>query len=297
MITSPIFYMGNKKKLIDKGLVDLFPSNIDTFVDLFGGSAVVSLNTKANRYILNDKDKYLYSLYEMFSIFSADQIINTVNCIVDEYGLARERTKRNVFQDKEKIACYKKAYNNLRIHYNQYGGVWYFYALMFYSFSQQFRFNNKGEFNMPCGNDYFSKKNENYIREASDFFRTPNTFISCLDFEEVLEFENEFMTDKYFVYCDPPYLNTTAVYNERGNGWSESDEKRLLNWLDKLSQRGVRFALSANKSCRGKTNDILLRWLEEHPDYNVHSFDDFDYCPCGKGKSNVHEILVTNYKV
>ena len=41
-----------------------------------------------------------------------------------------------------------------------------FYTLMFYSFSQQFRFNNKGEFNMPCGNDCFSDKNKEYIRSG-----------------------------------------------------------------------------------------------------------------------------------
>jgi len=31
-IKSPIFYMGNKKKLINKGLIELFPKNINTFV-------------------------------------------------------------------------------------------------------------------------------------------------------------------------------------------------------------------------------------------------------------------------
>ena len=50
-IISPIFYMGNKKKLIMKGLIDLFPKDINMFVDLFSGSAVVSMNVKANIYI------------------------------------------------------------------------------------------------------------------------------------------------------------------------------------------------------------------------------------------------------
>ena len=45
MIISPIFYMGNKKKLIKKGLVDLFPKNINTFVEPFGGTGIVSMNT------------------------------------------------------------------------------------------------------------------------------------------------------------------------------------------------------------------------------------------------------------
>ena len=55
--------MGNKKRLIQKGLIELFPKNIDTFYDLFGGSGVVVLNTNANKYILNELDANTYSLY------------------------------------------------------------------------------------------------------------------------------------------------------------------------------------------------------------------------------------------
>lgn len=47
VIVSPIFYMGNKRRLIKKGLIDLFPKDINTFVDVFAGSAVVSMNTQA----------------------------------------------------------------------------------------------------------------------------------------------------------------------------------------------------------------------------------------------------------
>lgn len=64
---SPIFYMGNKRKLVKKGLTDLFPKDIDTFVEPFAGSCIVSMNTKANKYIVNDIDKNLYSLYDLFS--------------------------------------------------------------------------------------------------------------------------------------------------------------------------------------------------------------------------------------
>ena len=59
MIISPIFYMGNKKKLIQKGLIDLFPNDIDCFIDVFAGSSVVSMNVKANQYYINDNDKNL----------------------------------------------------------------------------------------------------------------------------------------------------------------------------------------------------------------------------------------------
>ena len=44
---TPIFYMGNKSKLINRGLCELFPKNINTFIDLFCGSGIVSLNVES----------------------------------------------------------------------------------------------------------------------------------------------------------------------------------------------------------------------------------------------------------
>ena len=92
----------------------------------------------------------------MFAFNSADQIITAVEDNIERYGLARERTKRNEFHDKAKIEQYKSAYNSLRDEYNSTFNIFDFYTLMFYSFSQQFRFNNKGLFIMPFGNDCFS---------------------------------------------------------------------------------------------------------------------------------------------
>ncbi|EAV9692004.1 DNA adenine methylase, partial [Campylobacter coli] len=46
-ISSPILYMGNKNRLIRRGLINLFPKNINHFIDAFAGSATVSMNTQA----------------------------------------------------------------------------------------------------------------------------------------------------------------------------------------------------------------------------------------------------------
>lgn len=90
-IISPIFYMGNKKKLINKGLTDYFPDSIRVFVDVFAGSSVVGMNVKADKHIVNDSDSNLVKLYELFKTNSADKIISHINSRIDEYGLARER--------------------------------------------------------------------------------------------------------------------------------------------------------------------------------------------------------------
>lgn len=187
-VISPIFYMGNKKKLIKKDLIDLFPKNINTFVDLFAGSGIVSMNVMADKYFINDIDPHLIELYNMFRKYSADTIIEHIENRIHEFGLAKERTKRNEFKDKGKIEQYKNAYMKLRKEYNEQKdkSVLDFYTLMFYSFSQQFRFNNNGEFNMPCGNDCFSEKNKEYIINGCDFFGKDNVKISNIDFKKMI---------------------------------------------------------------------------------------------------------------
>ena len=87
MIYSPIFYTGNKTKLIKKGLIDLFPKNINKFIDVFTGSGVVALNTKANEYILNDINPYVIELLQMFLKHEPQDIIKNIELIIDKFQL------------------------------------------------------------------------------------------------------------------------------------------------------------------------------------------------------------------
>ena len=282
--------MGNKKKLINKGLIDLFPANIHRFIDLFAGSGIVAMNAKSKEFIINDIDSNLYDLFTLFKTTDSKNIISHIQNRIDEYGLARERTKRNQFEDKEKIDLYKNAYMNLRTHYNYNRNILDFYTLMFYSFSQQFRFNSKGEFNMPCGNDYFSNKNEDYIRNGCNFFSKPSVKITNFDFRKLPV--GRLKSDD-FVYLDPPYFNTTATYNEN-NSWDEDDEIDLFNLCEKLNDNGIKWGMSNVFQCKGKINEHLIKWCEKN-NWNVHTFDKFTYMACGKGNSNATEVFITNY--
>ena len=284
--------MGNKKKLINKGLIDLFPKDINTFYDLFAGSAIVSMNVEANKYFVNDIDYHLYELYAMFKVFSDDVIIRHIEDRIDEYGLARERTKRNEYKDKEKIEQYKAAYMKLRTEYNKYQGanVLDFYTLMFYSFSQQFRFNSKGDFNMPCGNDCFSEKNKEYISNGTKFFKRDNVKINNGDFQKLCVEE---LNKDDFVYLDPPYFNTTATYNEN-NGWSEDDENTLYSLCERLNENKIKFGISNVFENKNTKNQKLIDWCDKNK-WNVYTFDKFTYMACGKGNSNAKEVFITNY--
>lgn len=291
MIISPIFYMGNKKKLIKKGLIDLFPKNIDTMIDLFGGSAVVSMNTVAKRYYISDIDSNLVSLYQLFKYENSEKIIEHIEGRIRDFGLAKERTRRCDFKGKEDIIDkYKKSYMNFRKHFNENKNVLDFYTLMFYSFSQQFRFNNKGDFNMPYGTDCFSELNKQYIKNGCNFFNNENVFIGKSDFRML---NIDMLKENDFVYLDPPYLNTTAVYNEN-EGWNLKDEDDLYNLCEKLDSKNIKFGLSNVFSNKGVENTKIKKWCDEN-NWNVYTFDKVSYSACGKGNSNAKEVFITNY--
>lgn len=285
-IISPIFYMGNKKKLIKKGLTTLFPSSIDTFIDLFAGSAIVSMNTVANRYVINDIDINLNKFYRMFRDNSSEDIIYQILSNIEKFGLKRTRTE----QDSPDSEEYKQRYIHLRNYANQTKDWIDIYTCMFYAFSQQMRFNSHGLFNMPFGNRAFNEQNEIYIQNGCEFFSENDVFITQKDFREI---KVDKLKEGDFVYLDPPYLNTTATYTENG-GWSQSDEDDLLTLCEQIDSQGLKFGLSNVFSCKGKENTYLTEWCKAKG-WNVCSFDKFTYMACGKGNANAKEVYICNY--
>ena len=148
---------------------------------------------------------------------------------------------------------------------------------------------------MPFGNDTFSEPNKQYIRNGCKFFSKPEAVWYNADFRTLLTSIQKNLTSEDFLYFDPPYYITTAVYNERGdNKWSEAEEQDLYRWLDVLNQRGVRWGLSNVLSNKDVRNDILCDWLSEN-DYKIHHFESHTYMACGKGNSNADEVFITNY--
>lgn len=95
-----------------------------------------------------------------------------------------------------------------------------------------------------------------------------------------------------FVYCDPPYLITLGSYNDgkRGfNGWNETEEIRLLKYLEKLNKKGVKFMLSNVLEHKELKNSLLIDWINRNG-FKVIEYD-------GKARKNRNEIIVVNYEV
>jgi DNA adenine methylase len=101
------------------------------------------------------------------------------------------------------------------------------------------------------------------------------------------------------VYCDPPYLITTGSYNDgkRGfTGWGDQEELNLLNILDSLTTRRIKFALSNVLVHKGLTNNILLKWLDFNNYYLTEVDNNFNNSNYQSRKiGDTREVFITNY--
>ncbi len=282
--------MGNKKRLIQKGLIELFPKNIDTFYDLFGGSGVVALNTNANKYILNELDANIYSLYTILKENNPKDIINHIESRVDEYDLPRKSTHSSK-TSKEERDFYKEHYMKFRDDYNKSKNPLDLFILMNYCMSQTIRFNNKGEFNMPFGSDRFIK--EKHSQRFVDFHNLLNQDNFKITNKSYIEFNPALFNEKDFIYLDPPYLNTVATYNENGK-WDNDRQNELLDYCLYIIKSGRRFAMSNVFKNRDFVNTDLINWCEDN-NLNVYSFEGFNYSNFGKANSESKEVLIMNY--
>lgn len=303
---SPIFYMGNKERLIKKGLLELFPKDINYFVEPFCGSGVVSLNVKANNYLLNDNNGDVIALLNIFKSNTKEEITKHISDRIKEFGLNETTTDIRQGVNEGVRNFYKEKYNTFRDFYNTSleKNVLDLYTLTYYSHSNLMRFSGKGNFNVPRANDlrkfnvsfgnqsYSNSKHGEKIQNGCEFFSQDNVTICNEDFREVFKC---IATEGTFIYCDPPYLNTTAIYNEKHRGgWNIEDDYALFNHLDKLHQRGGKFGMSNVFENKGIVNQHLIDWVEENG-YNVHFFNGFSYAAMGKGNAKSVEVYICNY--
>lgn len=170
------------------------------------------------------------------------------------------------------------------------------YTLMVYGFNNDIRFNKYGEYNLPVGKTDFNKNNYNKITTFNKKAKEKNIKFICTEYNSKEAKKYLFKAD--FVYIDPPYLITTAVYNE-GNNWNDSKEKDLISLLDELNKKNIKFALSNVLTKVGVENSILKNWLDKNENKNVTFKNmNYHYRSCSYNKkdrdANEQEVLITN---
>lgn len=279
LIKSPLNYTGGKFKLLPQ-ILPLFPNEVDTFYDIFCGGCNVGINVNANKVICSDIEEHVINFMRDLIKISTQEALRTLKNTINLYRLSKTN---------------EEGFKRIRTDYNTGLNSWdMFYAMITNAFNYQIRFNKLGQYNMPFGRDrssFNTTLEKNFIKFLDKIHKIDIEFYNN-DFNKI---DIDSLRSNDFVYCDPPYLITLASYNEK-DGWNENKEKELLNLLDKINNKGIKFALSNVLENKGKSNDILKEWSKK---YNMHylnnTYGNCNYHAKDKSKNNTVEVLITNY--
>ena len=297
---SPLNYIGGKARILDQ-LLPVFPEHVSTFVDLFCGGCNVGINTYAERYIYNDSNRELIGLLKMFLRLNTKTILERLDEIVENYGFSRTKDHNFAYYggnpmkgvsryNKEPFLRLRQDYNNTPRNNQHYIML---YALIVFGFNNQMRFNDRGEYNLPVGKRDFNDVIRHKLEVFVDKLKEQRPLMQNKDFRR---FDINQLDTQSLVYLDPPYLISTATYNE-GGGWTEREETDLLRFMDVLNARGIKFVLSNMLEHKGRKNQLLINWIGQR---NLHVVDiNMDYSNSNyqvEGKdSGTKEVLVKNY--
>ena len=295
---SPLFYVGDKYKLL-KEIKEYFPINIDRFIEPFLGGGSVFLNVNASKYFLNDIDRHIYMLHQYLvsQALSPDIFFKNIEKTVKYYNLSRSYLEDVVptsYKDKWKKTYYakynKEGYLKLRDHFNKSNkkDMLVLYLLIIYGFNRMLRFNSKNLFNIPVGNVDFNNNTYVALMDYFNFVKDKDIKFFNLDYKDFL-INLEFKKDD-FIYLDPPYLISNSEYNKL---WNENNEKNLLDLLDYVNKKNVRFAISNIVFHKNSTNGIFKKWMNKYNIYDIKS----NYISYHDNSiKKISEVLVTNYE-
>ena len=166
--------------------------------------------------------------------------------------------------------------------------------MLTHAFNYQIRFNKNGEYNMPFGKNRssFNPNLEKNFIEFSNAISDKNITFCSSDFKKL---KLDCLTNKDFIYLDPPYLLGCASYNE-SDGWNETQERELLNLCDMADKSNIKFGISNVLMHKGKSNDILIEWSKK---FNIYYLDkDYNNCnyqDIARKNNKTVEVFICNY--
>lgn len=212
-------WAGGKYRVLPH-ILPCLPNGTRRLIEPFVGSAVVTLNTQVEHYLLADINPDLINLYRHVLEQQSDFVryargfFKTQNNDNDRYYVLRERFNH------EKNPRAKAA---LFLYLNRHG------------YNGLCRYNNSGEFNVP-----FGRYKQPYFPEAELLAfagKQGRIDLQCADFREV--FKKAKKTDT--IYCDPPYVPLSKTANFVGyakEGFGEQAQIDLAQLAERHRQRG-----------------------------------------------------------
>lgn len=211
-------------------ITPLLPKRISSYCEPFLGGGAVLFSIQPSKAIVNDLNEDLITVYRVIKddldalIQSLEKHENTSDYFYAIRDMDRDKDAYQAMPDVEKasrlIYLNKTCFNGL------------------------FRVNSAGEFNSPFGH-YKNPNivNEPVLRAVSKYFNASNISFYSEDFADTLSRVRK----GGFVYLDPPYdpvSDTASFTGYNKGGFDRSEQIRLKECCDTLTNRGVKFLLS-----------------------------------------------------
>ena len=239
-------------------------------------------NSELNTNIIN-KEKFISYTNKSFALKS-----KRIQCLENEGNKISNEDKENIKLTAKKTAfymCIRDIYNDQKENKQLHTACFYF--IREYCYGSMFRYNSKGEFNIPYGGMSYNRKNMKskidnmFNREIDTLFS--NTDIHCSDFENF--FKDIKLTEKDFVFLDPPYDTDFSDYE--GKDFTKNDQERLAYSLKKTL---AKFILVI------KNTDFISSLYDK--DFNILSFDkQYTYNVRSRNNRDVEHLIITNLPV
>ncbi|MFR6141777.1 MAG: DNA adenine methylase [Finegoldia sp.] len=160
-----------------------------------------------------------------------------------------------------------------------------FYFIREYCYGSMFRYNKKGEFNIPYGGMSYNRKQ--FINKIDSLFNVKtknifkNTKIYNLDFEKFLDRIN--LTTDDFIFLDPPYDTDFSDYE--GNSFELEDQIRLCNYLKNIPSKFILIIKNTDFIYDLYKSDFEILSFKKKYSYNVRS----------RNERSVTHLIIKNF--
>jgi len=293
-------WAGGKTQLLDEVAkrlpVELKGKKITKYVEPFiGGGAVyfyLNRNFSFDTCYICDANEELILTYRVIQK-SVKKLIAELETLQSDYRSKSEKKREEFFYE------IRDEFNqNLpEINFKKYSTAWIERTarIIFLNrtcYNGLFRVNRKGEFNVPFGR-YKNPDilNEDNLKDVSTLLK--KTKILLGDFTRC----RKFVDTHTFVYFDPPYrpLNQTSSFTSYSrDGFSDTDQLRLVEFFRELDAKGAKIMLSNSDPRNENPDDTFFDDL--YSEFYIERVPAKRMINCnGSRRGNINELIITNY--
>lgn len=267
-----------------------------------GGKSVIDIEKQLRTFTNSISDKINSGFSEMLILDKKDFADRLVRMSLDKMQRTVKNEQKAPFSDEDLknnlltgftsgyYMYFRDVYNNIQLKRIEIPSKQYraanFCFIREYCYGSMFRYNSKGEFNIPYGGMSYNSKNfrakidSMFSKEVKELF--DRTDIHCSDFEDF--FSDISLTSDDFLFLDPPYDTDFSDYE--GKDFTKEDHVRLAESLRKTSAQFV-LIIKDTDFIRSLYNDgFTVQLFDNQYTYNVRS----------RNERKAKHLIITNIK-